>query len=518
MTGPGYRDLPGMAAVAVVAVLICAPLLALGLDLAAATKPMDLEHILPGSRAGLLLLNSLLFSSGAILLGLLLAIPAASILMDISGRGGHLLRILAVAPIAVPPYLHAMAWQRLSEAAGVSASGIGVAFWVETSARLPLLMAAVLIGLHVADAGSRDAARIYVSRMRTLVFITLPQARPAMVAGACIAMVFSLNEYGLPALFQRHTYALEIFTEYSVSGNSVDTMLVALPLVLLSVLFAATAIDRLCALPTPVVDSRPETVALAGPWFYDTVRLGALGAVFSPLLLLLWSSGILIAGGSTTSGLGAGFSSMADSVVVAIGATCIALPCAWVLAERLHRYGSRLLWTLVLLGLALPASLSGAGSIRFWSWSGLEYLYTGRGLQLAGMLVGLIPLATLLLYAVIRNSDRLPWEAARLYRHGVTLWIRIRLFQLWPGFVGASLLLFAISLPELQLSLLLSPPGSTGVGVRIFNYLHYGAQEQVAYLVMVLLVSSLAMGGITHRLLAHQTRMGTMESMGGYRQ
>jgi len=333
MMNLGLKRFPVTAATTVVAGLVCAPLLILCIELLADIHSITLGKAWPGARGVLLLLDSFSFSLAVTLLGLLVAIPAVSLLMDISGRSGRLLRLLAVAPVTVPPYLHAMTWQRLVESVGASSQGFTIAFMVEAASRLPLLLAAVLIGFHFIDPMSRNTALIYASRVRTLMTIILPQARPAVIAGACIVMVFSLNEYGLPALFQRHTYALEIFAEYSVSGNSVDTLLVALPLVLLSVLFAVIAIRALSALPRLATDATPDQRALTGPWFYDSIRLLAVAVVFSPLLVLLWQSVSLVAGNGATPITITGFETIAYSALVALSATTIAVPCAWLLAE-----------------------------------------------------------------------------------------------------------------------------------------------------------------------------------------
>ncbi len=510
----GQTRFPAIVATIVVAGLVCAPLLVLCMELLWTADSINLGKAWPGTRGGLLLFESFFFSLCVTILGLMVAIPAASLLMDVTGYSGQLLRLLAIAPVTVPPFLHAMAWQRLLESIGASTQGFAVTFAVEAAARLPLLLAAVLIGLHFVDPRARNAALIYAGRARTFFSITLPQARPAIIAGACMTMVFSLNEYGLPALFQRHTYALEIFAEYSVSGSSVDTLLVALPLVLLSILFAVIAIRALSSLPSPVAIGSSGQTLLAGPWLYDLLRTLAVAVAFSPLLVLLWGAVALITGSGAAPISMTGFAAMADSAAIALAATIMAVPCAWLLAENLHRHRLPVLWLVVLIGIALPASLSGAGSIRLWSWIGGELMYKGWGLPLAGMLVGLIPLATLLLYAVIRNSDHLPWDAARVYHSGPILWWKIRLFQIWPGVIGAFFLLFALSLPELELSLLLSPPGFSAVGIRIFNYLHYGAHEQVAYLILLLLLVSLLLGGTIYQMIRYQVRLDYREREG----
>ncbi len=482
--------------------LVCAPILALCVELVSGSTALSIQHIWPGRRGSMLLFESLVFSVFTTLTGAVIAISAASLLADISGCLGGLCRLLAIAPIAVPTYLHALSWQHLVERFGLSGQGATIAFLIETVSRLPLLVAACLIGLATVDPLARKAALVHTNAVKTFLFVSLPQARPVIIAGACISLIFSLNEYALPALFQRHTYALEVFVEYSFSGNSVDTFLKALPLMLLTTVAAILAINFMIKLPSVFSLEKTCSRSFTGPAFYDSIRLAALFLVFCPLLIPIWKALTIISADTSIPLTASSYESLFHSTMVALSATLFALPFAWLLAEQLHQRKSRTVWILLILSLSMPASLIGTGTIKFWLGTGMDELYNGWGVAVAGMAVRLVPLATLLLYTVIRNSDPLPWEAARMFRSGIGLWVKIRLFQIWPGILGAFLLCFALSLPDLELSLLLLPPGSTGIGVRIFNYLHYGASEQVAYLSSVLLMLMLLSGGSVYYLVS----------------
>ena len=51
-----------------------------------------------------------------------------------------------------------------------------------------------------------------------------------------------------------------------------------------------------------------------------------------------------------------------------------------------------------------------------------------------------------------------------------------------PGLMAGALAVAALSLAELPATLLVSPPGWGTIGVRIYNYLHYGASASAAAL------------------------------------
>ena len=451
-------------------------------------------HIVPSISLLLSLANTLLFSLGVILFGLLIAIPAASVLANIEGRRGELLRLLAVAPLAVPPYIHALAWQQCFGSLGLSTGGDIVALWVETLARLPLLLAATLVGFAYLNPTANSATRIYANPLRGFLSITLPQLKASIIAGLAIVLIFSINEYGLPALFLRSSYALDIFAQYSATGESRQVLLMALPLVLLSATVAIIAISSLSKLSTPTRLGRGHATLFAGPLWFDVWRLLALLITLLQLVIPLkeiialsfFSESLII----TKSAI----ESLRYSTLVALTASITVLPFAWFLAEYLHRYSSRLIWFALLIGFALPSSLTGVGTILFWSGSGLDRLYDGQILLILGYMTRVLPLSTLLIYIVIRNSDQSLWDAARVYQHGFKLWFQIRLYQVRSGMLGALLVSFSITLPDLELSLLLSPAGMTTIGVRLFNYLHYGAPEQVSYLSLLILLTTLLFG------------------------
>lgn len=473
--------------------LMLSPLMALSVNIISGYDTLD--SVWSGEGLLGLLLNTIFFSLGVTVSGFFIAVPAASVLANISGKKGQTLRLLAVSPIVVPPYLHALAWQRWLQSLGLPTQGDMIAFWIETLARLPLLVAATLIGFAYMHPMARDAVRIYANPARGFLKLTLPQLKAPLIAGFCIVLLFSINEYGLPSLFMRSTYPLEIFARYSATGDSGEALLFAFPIVLMTAALAMIAVTSLSRLSVPSALGRNDTILFAGPALFDIWRIIALVIVAFQLIIPFKEIIMLSLLPHIPIMTNAAVESLQYSSALSIAASTLTLPLAWLLSEYLHRYPSHTIWLAILLGFALPPSLTGIGNILFWSWAGMENVYNGWFLPVLGYMTRLLPLSTLFIYAVIRNSDPLLWDAARLYQHGWRLWVQIRLFQVWPGMAGALLVGFSITLADLELSLLLSPAGMTSIGVRLFNYLHYGAPEQVAYLSLLVLATTLLLGG-----------------------
>jgi len=65
--------------------------------------------------------------------------------------------------------------------------------------------------------------------------------------------------------------------------------------------------------------------------------------------------------------------------------------------------------------------------------------------------------------------------------------LEIELPLLLPGIGAGAAVVFLLGLGELGATLLVVPPGSGTLALRIYNYLHYGASDSVAALALCLI-------------------------------
>jgi molybdate transport system permease protein len=214
---------------------------------------------------------SLLVGTTALVLTLVPGIVLGVLLARRRFRGKLLVEAVVFLPLVLPPvvtgYLLLVLLGRRSWFGGFlhDALGIHIIFtWFAMAIAgavvgLPLLVRAVRISVAAVDPGLEEAARtLGHGPWRTFFRITLPLARPGILAGALLAFARALGEFGAtvmvaPNLPGTRTLALEIYRQASIPGGESAVFRLAL----LSILLSLVAL-----LTTEVVAGRGSRVAL----------------------------------------------------------------------------------------------------------------------------------------------------------------------------------------------------------------------------------------------------------------
>ncbi|UFN48515.1 ABC transporter permease [Roseomonas sp. OT10] len=140
------------------------------------------------------ILRSFLCAAAATLLALALGVPSAVAFWRIASRLGEVLRILVLLPIVVPGIVSAVALYRHLARLGLVDTYAGVVL-AHTLTSLPFVMIAASASLANMDARLERAARgLGAGRWQTLWWVTLPQIRPGILAGAALAFVSAWDE------------------------------------------------------------------------------------------------------------------------------------------------------------------------------------------------------------------------------------------------------------------------------------------------------------------------------------
>jgi iron(III) transport system permease protein len=494
------------------AVLVAAPVAAL---LVAAGQGLArdglaaLATMWPGVRRTLVLAHSIAFAgavaSGTMLAGTLIALGT----WHRGARAAAVLQWGVWSLAALPPYVHALAWSAFAHGArlGLQAAGIAVAtpsgwtaaFWVESMAMLPLATALAGLALASIERPLLEAARTQRADDTVWWRIALPLAAPMLAAGTGVLFVLVLTDYSVPSLFGLTTYPLEVFAEFSASNDPIRALAVAVPALAVGaavLVFLQAALRD--AASRPARDDRPWH---APPQWSPPIALAqrlALALLAAACTVLLAS--LLIEIGSPAhfvDTLVAARAEIGVSLRVAAGTALVCLPPAVAMAGALQRQGPRGAagWAWVTVPFAIPAPLQGVGLVALWNRPlGVELYGTEAMLVLAGA-ARFAPIAALLVLAQMRRVDPALVDAARLLRPGAlrTL-LSIRLPLLAPGLLAAFGATFALTLGELGASLIVTPPGSATLTLRIYNYLHFGALQDVAALCLVLVAVAALVG------------------------
>ena len=474
----------------------------------------DLFHVgakwlsltIPSGRRLDIFLRSLGLALAVAIGAMVIGVFIASFLWRKRGRLWGSIRWFILLLIAIPPYVHALAWMSTISflEGGLLSFGLSVlpfkgvlaSWWIQLMALLPLSIGMSLLGLQTVNPEFIEASRMMQPDFDAFKKVVFPLAIPLILAGGGIVFLFSLTDYSVPSLFQVNVYALEIFAEFSASNEPGKALLLAVPLLVVTFLVMTFSQSRLRnAALKPVKLSQNRNMNWQWPsWFLAGQRLGIMILVFQALVPLV---ALMVKTGSLETFYKTGISAYREigftfwnSILVSL----ICLPLAFPVARNLGRKdrSGKIWWILVTLPLAVPAPLIGIGLILLFNRPILGFLYNTPAMIVFASLARFLPLAALILLAQFRRIDPLLIDAARiLQKNPLKTWIYIRLPMIFPGVLAAACIMFIFSAGELGATLIVIPAGISTLTIRIYNYLHYGASEAVAGLCLMMAASAL---------------------------
>ncbi|MDI7278140.1 MAG: ABC transporter permease subunit, partial [Anaerolineae bacterium] len=185
--------------------------------------------------------------------------------------------------------------------------------------------------------------------------------------------------------------------------------------------------------------------------------------------------------------------SLGFSLIAAALAVLAALPVAWLVVRSRSLLVGRTAEVLALAPLAVPGLVLGIGLIRLWNrGQPFAWVYQSLWIVVLGDLGRALPFVVVALLAGWRQVPVVLEECARLAGASALQTLRYVLLPLLrSALVVAWCLGFAVSITELQTTLLVYPPGHATLPVRIFTLQHDGLPENVAGLCLTLIVMTL---------------------------
>jgi len=458
--------------------------------------------LLPAGRRLDLLISSVILAGTVAVSATGIGILAGSLLWEIRTGVLSRLRWLVVVLVMVPAFLYAQAWITLFawlHVPGSLPAGL-ISYWVQLGAFLPLGVVLGILAMASVDPVSIEAARIIYPDIRVFWRIILPIASPALGASVGLIFLLSITDYSVPSLFSLNVYALEIFSEFSASSEPARALLIAVPLlaVTMAVLFLAQGRMRNLMMGTSLFQYQAEPPVY--PRWFVALQHAALGLLLLHSLVLVSVLVLQVAAmpEPVQPILEAG-SDIVTTFMIALVAALCSLPLAYSVAARMSQPDrrGRIWWFLCIVQLALPAPLVGIGLIAVWNHPTISGFYGTLAMPVLAAMARFTPIAALIILVQLRHCDPLLTDAARVFqRSRIESWIRIRLPLLAPGLLAAACVTFALSAGELGATLLVIPPGMETVTIRIYNYLHYGSSGTVAGLGLVMMALMLLVGGI----------------------
>lgn len=508
---------------------------------------------LAGRRVAGLLASSLLVAAPAAVIGLAVGLVVALGVVKSRAPGRRVALAAVSALVLLPLHLVATGWLAalgdlgwLSQwLAGSGPSrgwliGYGGAIALHALYAAPWAALLATAALSAVDSRREEQALLDAGPFRVLWRVTLREAAPALAAIGALLAVLAATEIAATDLLGVRTFAEEVYTQAAAGqltgpGGEGGRLRLAAGVGALG-LVAAAALGVLAVRLAPLVET-PHTNA----WRLSRRESWPLGVAMwslTALLLIAPIASLVITAGTgvevvdeqparrwslaktaqTVSAapwqhrreLGV---SLRLACAVATGATLVGAAIAW----RLRRGGVAAAVGCVLLAIAvaIPGPVVGVWVIRLLNQpldSPLAWLGELYGTWFAPWLaqtLRIAPALALLLWpAMARVADDL-LAAARADGAGpVGRAFRVAGPLCLPALGAAWCVGFALSLGELSATVLVVPPGTPPLSVRLLSLLHYGVEDRVAAIGLVLVGIALLISGLVIRLLPERGKLG----------
>ncbi|MDJ0388580.1 iron ABC transporter permease [Roseomonas sp. E05] len=447
--------------------------------------------------------------------------------------GRRLLSVGLVLPLALPGYVAAYAWLDVLHPAGPVQTRLRHLLGLTDPRAIPLpeirslggcvlVMGMVLYpyvylaaraafrtqGVEVLRAGRASGAGGMLLFRR----IGLPMARPAVAAGAALALMEALNDIGAAEFLGVRTLTVSVYVTWITRSSLEGAAQIAL--VLLALAAGVVALERWGrareghATTRPEAPERQKLPLSAGLAASLACALPVLLGFVVPASYLLWAAWMRVAEFGLPPDLPRW---IGNSALLAGMATLLALLAALPLAFGARRDSpgrSRpgpgvALLRLGMLGYALPGGVAAVGLIIAFGWidDALGLLGRWAPMALSGSMAAVVAAYVIRFLAIptggldaayARIRREVDWSAESMGATAARLLWRVHLPLLLPALSVAALLTFLDAMKELPATLLLRPLNTETLATALYAEAARGTYEEGAVAALALVVVGLA--------------------------
>jgi|SRR5690554_1432720 len=406
------------------------------------------------------LISTLLLMVLTVIGATLIGVPLALFTAYVQLPAKRLWLIVLAAPLAMPSYIGAFTLYAAFGPGGEIESLLGIptppvnglagATLVMTLYTYPFVLLTTRASLLSLDAGMVNAARtLGMSLSMSLWRVVLPRVVTGIAAGGLLAAMYTLSDFGTPAIMRVDTFTRVIYTEYNAFGLSQAAMLSLQLLAIVGlVLFLESRVKGTQERPGRRLAFWPSRWQASA--MLAIVAPVTLLAIVLPLLIFtLW----LLRDGAGGFELSYAWNSIYASLLAAVVAVILAVPVAHAaISGRLGRIMERVTY----LGFGVPGIVMGTALV----YVGLQlpWLYQTLALLVVAYVLRFLPLAVGSVRATAEGLDGSLMQAARVLGASPReAFMRITLPLTLRGMVAGGALVFLESMRELPATLLLGP-------------------------------------------------------------
>ena len=413
----------------------------------------------------------------------------------------HYFKPMLLIPLFLSPYLLAVAWvdffNMVSFGKSFILSSAGMIF-ILSLIYAPLAMLIISSALANLDASQEEAGLMQSSYQTVVRKIVLPLSKPAIISSIILIFILSISEFAVPVYLAVPFFTREIFTQFSAfynynlaAAHSVILTLFCLSLLLLERFYLTDA--PFLSLGSRGQRTRFMELQRAKHPLVMAILAYLLLSVLVPLFVLCiqtFKDGFH----SMSRAFSLLAASLGNSLLLAAAGALLLLVFGFILAYFSERDRGSFMNLPLLFAFCIPSTVLGIALIKFFNRPYLNFLYSGFGI----ILIGYLGRFTFIAERIIANGlKQIPCsleESAEIL--GAPFLLRVRkivLPLLAEGLFSAFLIGFIFSLGELGTTILVYPPGTSLVQIKVFTIMANAPLGLSSAMSLIVLLSTLAM-------------------------
>lgn len=412
-------------------------------------------------------------------------------------RFRNFFKIALLIPLFISPYILAVAWKDfffifLNNTSFIS-SYFGVIL-VLTSVFTPLSM--LVIGSALSNIDSQlEESCLVITNFRSMIFkIILPLIKPALITSFVLVFIFSISEFSVPAFFGVKVFTTEIFTQFSAFYNHSLAILQSSLLILICILLLLSERKYIADAPFLSMGSKGTSnkyytikngnnigMLFLFAWFFISVVLP-----FVILFIQSFKDGtknfikafeLLI----PTFGNSIGLAFVGAVIIVFVGFIAAYYQVRQTGTQKRKSFD----WLLLTI-FAIPSTIFGISLIKFYNQPALDFIYSSYGIILIGYVGKFSFISSKLIGNAIKQIPNSLDEAAQI--EGITFFMRLRKILIpliMPALFASFIISFIFSLGELGTTIMVYPPGTEIMPIKVFTIMANAPQSLTSSMTMI---------------------------------
>lgn len=453
------------------------------------------------------ILKTIALVAGVTAASVMVGVPLAWLVARTDLPGRRAWAVCAALPLVIPSYVAALALLGAFGPRGLVQQALEGPFGVErvpeiygypgsllalTLASYPYVYLLAMAGFRAVDPSLEEASTgLGRSRASTFFRVTLPIARPSIVAGALLVALYTLSDFGAVSLMQYDALTRAIFLQYRALFDRTPAAVLALVLVVLTaIILTLEARARRGGVPGRPSAGRASRPVELGRWRWPALGFcAAVAGVFLavPLAVLGWWLARAVSLGYD---LDIAWRPLANTVLVAFAAAGAATLAALPIALLARRHASRptmLLERLAYTSNAMPGIVIALSLVFFAARYG-GILYQTLALLLIAYVIRFLPESLAGTGSALASvSPRVEEAALGLGRSRLRMVAQITLPLARAGILAGAALVVLSTMKELPATLLLRPIGFDTLATEIWRLTSVGSYSRAALPALLLI-------------------------------